>query len=473
MDRLPVELLLDIFFFCVHQDALATVVLSHVSAKWRAILAHTPRVHQLVVLDDAKHSPRIANALAHYSLQRSDPLPFDVHLTVMSRDSLLPFLSPFLGHLQRWRSFHIEGIKAEDVRFSDLWDNEGGAPSADQLDITMVDADVDMHDPLAGEEIEPEDDETPALPTGTFRQNATPLTSNLLYMELMCAALPQPLHVTPLAFASLVVTEASPSLSLRPADLLRFLCACPALEFFQFTGIMNEPEIGPADLATPPPIVPLLHLRSLVLHSTLCTRILLSYIHAPNLRELYLEHLNVDWRFPLPLEPFEDYELEDGDSDDEFPDFSQSPYSDHATGMGVRSLLRRSAPPLRVLEMDYADMRTKDFRWLFQRVPSLEEFRIVASDMADRVVRLLAPQGKHHDVVLPRMRSLELVNCHRLSGEAILEAVKGRVIVTDAAARTGASEPVPLQDVAIVGCNNFTPEHGAELAELLGDRLRL
>jgi hypothetical protein len=358
----------------------------------------------------------------------------------------------------------------------------------------------------------------------------------------------------------------------------RVFLTVPPPEFLQYTGILLEPDVGPAEVAIPPPVVPLLHLRSLVLHSTLCTRILLSYIHAPDLRELYLEHLNVDWKFPvhnpyfrreptsatssvsagwpssssssqltppvsavsssfppsrsssptfgglpmlsipspltppstlppspdldllspdmlspnafspasslpsmrspvtpliLSLEPFPDYEAEDGDSDDEFPDFSQSPYSDHATGMGVRALLRRSSPPLRVLEMDYADMRTKDFRWLFARVPSLEEFRIVASDMADRVVRLLAPQGARGEVVLPRMRSLELVNCHRLSGEAILEAVKGRVIVTDAAARAGVSEPVPLEDVAIVGCNNFLPEHGEELQELLGDRLRL
>jgi hypothetical protein len=226
MDMLPVELLTHIAHFCAHQDALTTVFLAHVSSRWRAILSRAPRIYQLVVLDDTTHSPCLANRLAHYYLARSAPLSFDVHLTAMSRDSLLPFLSPFLESLPRWRSCHIGGMKTEDVRFAGLWDDEGGPPSADQLDITLVDAHT--LGPSGVDDME-EDEETPALPLGTFRQNATPLTSNLLYMELAMVSLPHPLHVTPLAFASLVITESSPAHSLRPADLLRFLTACPAL----------------------------------------------------------------------------------------------------------------------------------------------------------------------------------------------------------------------------------------------------
>jgi len=164
--------------------------------------------------------------------------------------------------------------------------------------------------------------------------------------------------------------------------------------------------------------------------------------------------------------------LEDGDSDDEFSDYSQSPRSDHATGMGLRSLLSRSSPPLHVLEMDYADMRTKDFAWLFSRAQSLTDFRIVASDMADRVVRMLAPDASD-PLLLPRLRSLELINCQRLSGTAIVEAVRERARATDGLInKRRATDVFPLEDVAVVGCVNFTIDDGLELAEVLGERLR-
>jgi len=310
-------------------------------------------------------------------------------------------------------------------------------------------------------------------------------------------------------------------MNIRPDDLLRFLTVCPELEFFSFTGSMLELEITSEDIRHPPPTVSLPRLRSLVLHRTLATRILLSYLHTPALRELYLEHLNVDFDFPvlnpyLPLPsresidsplvpsqgpsveshasasghpssptPAEDSHppsnslafgfecaLEDGDSDDEFSDYSQSPYSDHATGMGIRSLLSRSSPPLRVLEMDYADMRTKDFAWLFSHAQSLTDFRIVASDMADRVVRMLAPDA-NGTMLLPRLRSLELIHCQRLSGTAIVDAVRERARATDSYnAEAQAADVFPLEDVAVVRCANFTTDHGLELAEVLGERLR-
>ncbi|KZV62210.1 hypothetical protein PENSPDRAFT_257847 [Peniophora sp. CONT] len=121
--------------------------------------------------------------------------------------------------------------------------------------------------------------------------------------------------------------------------------------------------------------------------------------------------------------------------------------------MDVRALLKRSKPPLEVLEMDYADTRTKEAGWLFEHVESLEEFRIVASDMADGVVGMLAPpagkggnveltgdngkgKGKARaedvDVVegqriaLPHMRALKLWYTQWLTGDAILTAVRGR-----------------------------------------------
>ena len=90
--------------------------------------------------------------------------------------------------------------------------------------------------------------------------------------------------------------------------------------------------------------------------------------------------------------------------------------------------------------MDYADMRTKDFLWCFDHLRTLQEFRIVASDMSDKVIMMLAPyrrqspQGELEDelhVRMPKLSALELWNCQRLSGDAVVDALGARVQYTD------------------------------------------
>ena len=520
MERLPTELLIDVFTWCTHSDALAAITLSNVCRRWKVVTDNSPCLFQYIVLDDHSLSFHLANRIANLYLTRSCGLPFDVEVNVISKDSLLPLLSPFLNHLNRWRSCTIGGAKEEAVRFGEFWDRGNGEPKLEELEIDVLDmAEVDaMTENIQAQAAAVGD----APPSGTFKPYTISLTSNLLYMTVIVSKLPSPLAMSPLRFASLSIKESPLNLSIRPADLFRFLTVCPELELLSFTGSMLEPEVTLEDILHPPPIVSLPRLRSLILHGTLATRIILSYLHTPALRELYLERLNVDFEFPvlnpyLPLpsrkaidpslvlqsssaepqtstnEPpsspnpttenlhppsrslafgFE-CALEDGDSDDDFSDPSQSPHSDHATGMGLRSLLSRSSPPLSVLEMDYADMRTKDFAWLFSRAQSLTDFRIVASDMADRVVRMLAPDA-NGTMLLPRLRSLELVNCQQLSGTAVVEAIRARARATDghhiAEGRT--VDVFPLEDVAVVRCANITNNDGLELAEVLGERLR-
>ncbi|KAH9971956.1 hypothetical protein BGW80DRAFT_1317342 [Lactifluus volemus] len=488
MERLPTELLVDIFTWCTHSAALTATTLDH-----------SPCLFQLIFLDDHSLTFKLANRLANFYLARSAGLPFDVNINVASKDNLLPLLSPFLNHLGRWRSCTIAGAKEENIRFAEFWNRGNGEPKLEELDIAILDpAEIDEMANQIQVQSTAEGNNTNTTPHGTFKPYTISLTSNLLFMAVFLSKLPSPLTLCPLRFVTVSITEATLTLSVPSDDLLRFLTVCPELEFFSFTE----------NIRCPPPIVSLPRLRSLVLHGTLCTRILLSHLHTPALRELYLEHLNVDFEFPvlnpyLPLpsrSPIDslptsgvprgsaDIEsatspngpppppltemslpspralafgfecaLEDGDSDDEFADFSQSPHSDHATGMGLRSLLSRSSPPLHVLEMDYADMRTKDFAWLFSRAQSLTDFRIVASDMADRVVRMLAPD-ESGTLLLPRLRSLELINCQRL------------MRATDTKRR--AVDVFPLEDVAVVGCVNFAIDDGLELAEVLGERLR-
>ncbi|KAA1469806.1 hypothetical protein DENSPDRAFT_835480 [Dentipellis sp. KUC8613] len=536
MDRLPVELLIEIFTYCAHAAAKNPLTLGMVCRRWKTIVESSPHMFQLVVLDESDRLYTL-NHVAQACLERSKKLEIDVDLHIQSRDHLLPLLSPFLSSLHRWRSFRLSGFRYEYVDFEHLWHEPNGDPKLEQLDINVVDP--DEIDSIADQIQQYSNGVTQG---GTFRPYTTSLSSNLLSMDVIMSKLPAPRFLAPLRFVSLFICEGSLTLNIHPADLLHFLTACPELEYFSFNGLMAEVKFSPDDLQHPPPLVRLLHLRSLVLHSTLSARIILSHLYTPELRELYLEHLNVDFKFPvhnpylshrprsapqpqtssdtrqpdivthpsflaspfnynLPSMLFCDtyynetpYEMEDGDSDDECLDYSQSPYSDHATGMGIRSLISRSNPPLRVLEMDYADMRTKDFRWLFANVRGLEDFRIVASDMADRVISLLAPQfvprrsdhpkdlptvncidGRRYveELVLPHLKSLELFNCQRLSGAAIVDAISRRAAMSDGLAQSGIDVYSPLEDIAVVQCSQFDAYHAAELAGALGERLRL
>ncbi|KIP10173.1 hypothetical protein PHLGIDRAFT_22396 [Phlebiopsis gigantea 11061_1 CR5-6] len=291
--------------------------------------------------------------------------------------------------------------------------------------------------------------------------------------------------MTAVNLRTLVIREQSPELTPDPIRLVNFLSCCPELKVFHYVGLPHEP---------PPPkelslirTAHLPHLHTLVLRSTCAVRAILSHIHTPELTELYLEHTNME--FELHHSAAYTPEQEEGSIDDVTGDFSQSPSSDQATGMGMRSLIRRSKPPLEVLEMDYADMRTKDFLWCFDNLETLQEFRIVASDMSDKVVAMLAPfradgggldsgeewPGAENEseplrVRLPKLSALELWNCQRLSGDAVVHALGARVRYTDNVSDRNVYSK--LSDVAVINCANFLPRHVLSLSPVLGPRLR-
>ena len=138
--------------------------------------------------------------------------------------------------------------------------------------------------------------------------------------------------------------------------------------------------------------------------------------------------------------------------------------------------------------MDYADMRTKDFLWCFDKLETLQEFRIVASDMSDKVIAMLAPFRLGDDgmdveedsppvessaplrVRLPKLSALELWNCQRLSGDAVVDALGARVRYTDNVSDRNAYSR--LSDVAVINCTNFLPRHVLTLSPAFGTRLR-
>ncbi|KAJ7670267.1 hypothetical protein B0H17DRAFT_1086275 [Mycena rosella] len=439
LDSLPPELLIEIFVLCTTRaDPLAPLNLGLVSSLWRRVVQSSPRIWQHIYLDD--HSTiTSSHAQAAIWTRQSAPLWFDVHLHATQSSIVLPLLSPFLPLMDRWRHFAMTGKREEFVDLS------GSLPTCiDPLVIAIEDPD----------QLEPHEHVT-------FTSAAPPW----LTMNVWVAELPKAPSLVPLRFTSIVMSEHSLAIHTQPRSILEFLSACPQLEAFFFTGWQHDDEI----LSAPLPVARLPALQTLHIRSTCGTRSILSFIDAPRLTELYLAQLNVDFEFANS-----DYFQEDGDSDDEANDFSRSQSSDRATGMGLRQLILRSNPPLRILDMDWSDMRTKDFKFAFSRLGTLEQFYIVASDMSDKVVELLRPfapaPNEQARVRLPRLKCLELSNCNELSGAVLLDVFSERVRFTDG---LPAWEANTLREVMIADCNGFKPQHAELLRKDLGDRLKL
>lgn len=366
---------------------------------------------------------------------RSVPLPYDVELNIDFPDLILPLLSPLLPSIDRWRSLTITGERVEYAFLKIEPD------TLCHLVVQIQDNELDLED----EEIQPKTTFTPGA------------------MNVWVSQIPHPCILTPLRFTSLSISDNHSILHphASPVSILDFLTACPELHYLSFTGSPRNDD--PIPTSEPVPLVSLPHLHTLHLGSTCSTRVILSSLHAPRLESLYLGRLNVD----LGLQDAGD---ESGDSEDESHDYSQSPWSDHATGMGLRKLIARSKPPIKILEMDYSDMRTKDFIYVFDRLNLLEKFLIVASDMSDKVIRLLRPSRVSGETTirLPRLQRLELTNCQRLTGDAIVDALEKRVAYTDKHHPTST-----LINATVAECEGFTVQHGSLLARTLGSRLRL
>ncbi|KAH8104663.1 hypothetical protein BXZ70DRAFT_921913 [Cristinia sonorae] len=512
IDRLPVELLIDIFVACARDldgSPFAPLVLSHVCRSWRDIIFSCPRIWQFLSLSDTRpHTSTDYQSLLW--LQYSKLLPLDVRIEVTDVDRLLPLLISLFPHLHRWRRWHLTGKVTEDVDFTSF-SKDGSRAILDDIQITMRGA---------GELQDMDINEGPhRYPVFAATQSYVK-SLHMVSVRLDVLTLPPSFSMSAIRLRNLTISESTMEVVSDPVRMLEFLRFCPSLQTFHYYGFPQEPPSYP-EPPLRPPIVSLPHLRVLLVRSTCAVRIILSHISAPFLNELYLEHTNME--FEPDIAPYP-YDEEDGDSDDENHDFSQSPWSDHATGMGLRSLIKRCNPPLVVLAMDYADMRTKDFEWCFDRMGSLREFRIVASDMSDKVITMLAPfrevvipspSSSHYPyaedgdasgsdsessgsypsptdifsppsamipdpsallrVRMPRLTSLQLWNCQRLSGDAIVHALRSRTRHTDQVVAEGRKEQwcLKIEEIAVIGCSDFYPRHAVDLGATLGNRLRL
>ena len=433
---LPAELLIEIFVVSSIIDPLSPLTIRAVSCRWREIVDTSPQIWRHISLDDENHSITFQSYQAEQWAYLSAPLQFDVEIHAANLDHLLPLISPLLPYIDRWRSFKLTGQREDEVNMLELGLN---AATFQDLNIFICDWDTEF-----------EEDEVKS----TFVSSYPPFYA----MNVWAGLLPSYAMTAPLRFTNVHITEGGiGTISVR--SVLDFLRACPDLECFHFSGWHYDEDLSSEHL----PVVALPNLHTLQFNSTCCTRAYLSCLHTPLLQYLHLAHLNVDFK----LEG--DYN-EPGDSEDEAGDYSLSPFSDQATGMGLRKLIQRSHPPLKVLEMDFSDMRTKDFYYIFDRMTHLEEFCIVASDMSDKVIQLLKPEFSEDGTVhlrLPHLQILRLYNCPRLSGSAIVSALTARLTYTDN--NLGSQT---LSEVAIVACDGLSSTHEAQLERLLHSRLQ-
>jgi len=498
---LPAELLIDIFEKFSWTAPLAPLTLSFVCHMWHDIVYTSPRVWQLISLQDI----RDRNVVAVGKLQRqasiwlanSSPLPFDVTVDFQahSQEQFLAIISILIGGLDRWTSctfvrgkqkemVDISGIVLAARAHSDYTDSDSsgedseseeqgerstlhaGKAVVDHLEVIVDEAvglrsqsddedGLDLEDSDDNDDDDDDDDDMDLegkLPT--FRR----LRTGSIVLNYPVPNLPLPSQINPMGITVLTITEMGLGPP-NPIRLLRFLTAFPEIETLTFDGHALEPDYDEDDV---PPVVTLPKLYELTIGNTCSIRMILSHLVVPGLTRLYLQHLNTD--AVIPNQPTG----EDGDSEDEAHDYSQSPSSDHATGMGLRMLQRRSNPPLRVLDMDYSDLRTKDFLFCFDNFSLLREFRIVASDMSDRVIEMLAPYdgpSGRREIRLPYLKELELYHCQRVTGSAIVSTLRERASFVD-------RSPIhPQMDhVSVVGCAEVLPEHNLALAAIFGLR---
>jgi len=205
-------------------------------------------------------------------------------------------------------------------------------------------------------------------------------------------------------------------------------------------------------------VVNLSHLRHLHLIHTFHQRTLLSHLCTPSLETLRLIWLNHN---EMPLDEF--YDSDPMEVDEDPTEFSQSPQTDLLTGLGLRTLIRNSAPHIRVFDMDFSDMRSpKDFVWVFQHLPMLEYFRIVGSDMSDRVLFALASPGKDGRWLCPLLTELEFSRCDVITGKGVVAIAKGRN------ERNTLHGPQRLKRFSVDFCANVDCESIAVMQYLLG-----
>ncbi|KAL1748013.1 hypothetical protein HDZ31DRAFT_30638 [Schizophyllum fasciatum] len=472
LSELPTELVIEILEFCVLNDPSSPPVLAGVSAAFHTIVNNTPSLWRRIELRDDILSIPSLQRKARIWMEKSFPLPFEVDLDIeQTSDNIFPLLLPVIPQLQRCDHCSIKGKRKEDHVFSGA---NSAVPRVGKVVIAMrggAEGEEDDADILSGID----------QPVRTFYQSQFSDTDYIsMYVRLTSLSRILP-HLTPpdalAGIEALTIGTAwhAPG-CIAPALVLDLLRCFARLRSFTYLG-----RIDPAAIQAPAPAAPpvrLARLSYLRLSNICSTRLLVARLAAPALEDCVLESLNIDTSHTDGGEFFAADYLAHADAEGEgeegahiADDPSQSPWSDWSTGRGIRALWA-NAPfgALRILEMDYADMRSRDFRFVFERLTRLETFKLVASDMSDRVFRWLGPQlgqegeddpglsaTPEHGVFLPSLRNLNLIKCNRLSADVIVDVLTRRMIHCNRVQADKLSLPCVLEEIDLVEILGFHP----------------
>ncbi|KIJ34256.1 hypothetical protein M422DRAFT_35196 [Sphaerobolus stellatus SS14] len=491
---LPEEILAQIFEYCASEDPHATpVLLSHVSFLWRRIATSTPRIWDTIYV--ALPSKYRDYVRTRTRLERSGAIPLNITLLVNEIEAgdkdLLDKLRDHLWHCSRLK---LKSDSHEIGRSAVVF---LGATSNDQLQLLerldiklsclreLLDMDEDANDKLRNDV------------TDIFRVLAQVDAPRLRELNLQAASLPHPsLQVAKLSHESLLalapvhnpsslsltlpflhtlrIYEDHPMLAddITAASILHLLVKCPSLRTFVFRGSQSIFDShGVADI--PPIYLP--HLHTLQLCHTFHQRLILSHIVAPSLKTFRLMWLN---RPEILIDEF--YEPDPSELSEAPTEHSQSPYTDLLSGAGLRALIRQSMKasgsplPITVFDMDFADIRSpKDFLWAFEHMPFLVDFKIIGSDMSNKVLLALAKErisadGKREGWLCPRLKNLEFSRCDVITGIGVVALAKGRnpplVEGEDTEGR-----PARLKRFILEGCQRVDCESVAVMQYIIGD----
>lgn len=444
---LPAELLEEIFTFAAHEEALSLVNVLCVNRQWNEVVTASPRTWQYISLDAKTRSISSLHGQARLWIERSAPLPYYIQVDIEDVNACYPALSPFVTSLDRWASLTY------------VWCGRSYPVDVPKLPSEIFALGINVRDPEAWQ---------PAPDTAEEDIDFTqfmPWFNPHIFLFTM-SKLPQPEEVVLVHLTELTIAESSSLELVRPDDILQFVSAFPQIT--RLVLHLFAQDVRTSDVL--PPVVTLPSLKHLEILNTFAPRLFLSRLNTPELRALRLVNLNVHHTLTGGFDI-----ADDGDSSDEAGDFSQSPWSDHGIGMGLRSLLRRSRPPLEILDMDYADMRTKDFRWCFDHLTTLRAFRIVGSDMSDKVVGLLRPYSQHSEdgaakravLRMPNLSRLDLTGCLRVTGDAVVATLRAREWFIN-----NTPDATRLKEVMVVRCPGVDTDHDDALEDLLGARFR-
>jgi hypothetical protein len=463
--HLPPELLVLIFTHCIASDPDIISTLAQVCWEWYTVATSSASLWQRISLSDAiPFSPRSLRRKVKLWTKRSGALPVDFEMRSERKDAVLPMVSYLAQAVERWGNGTLIGRAVGGrvrCRFEKVESGEengkeekGRSTRFKNLTIGLAPASEYASDLYA-----PLDADTAAVSSPTaertipFNFSHPQFRLTHIFVSEVCSLPPAETLAPFQTVTKLSIHNMSDDMEMPIHNIVQALEAFPVLEELEVGNVLSQDPTHPGDsqcYSLEPVFLPRLRYLSIMSISSL--RCFLSNITTPSLTNLSLIHLNTStlYETELPGEP--------GDSDDEMNDFSQSPWTDHATGMGLRSLFSRCTPPLRVLIMDYADMRTKDFRWAFRTLTHLEHLRIVASDMSDNVARSLEPDAARKWLPLPRLKTLSVTHCQKVGGEAFMRMVDRRL---EAAER---GEVRRLEQVRVVDCMWFSAEQVQELA---------